>query len=80
MSDEVLAGHDLQYASAATQKVVKRALPIRWAIRELCALMHNKHPGMHASQMAETLAKMGFNYYTADATARAWRKEQGMKP
>lgn len=74
------AGEMLHYAPPVTQKVVKNALPVKQAIRELCTLMHLKHPGMRAGQMAEVLAKMGFNYFTASTTAQEWRKEHGMKP
>ena len=80
MSDDRLAGNNLMFAPVHTQKAVKNALPVKQAIRELCTLMNIKHPGMRAGQMAETLARMGFNYFTASTTAQEWRKEHGMKP
>lgn len=68
------------FAPKQTQKLVKNALPQKRAIRELCMLMNQKHPGMSSSDMARTLATMGFNFFTANSTAQEWRKEHGMKP
>lgn len=68
------------FASEQAQRIVKNALPQKRAMRELCALMNSKHPGMSSSDMAKVLASMGFNFFTATTTSQEWRKEHGMRP
>lgn len=72
------AGVDI-YASVRTHRAVRAAFPQKHVMRLLCGEMNKRRPGISAAKMAETLALMGFNFFTAQTTAQEWRRVHNMK-